>query len=83
MTDGWGGDPGHSGAKPQMHLKGGMAMPHTQAPMSGENSGPARGLPESTSGEIAGWNTTVIGSGMNGGDTGNGGSGLYKKPSDY
>lgn len=28
----WGGDPGHSGAKPQMHLQGGTGPVYMQAP---------------------------------------------------
>lgn len=76
MADGWGGDPGHSGAKPMAHLQGGMAEAHTQAPMMGENSGPARGDAGATTGDIAGWNTTSL----NPAHPTNGGSGLYKTP---
>ncbi len=83
MAEAWGGDPGHSGAKPMMSLKGGITGAHTQMPMESDNTGPGRGVAEATSGNIAGWNTTVIGSGMHGGDTPNRGTGLYDKPNDY
>lgn len=61
----WGGDPGHSGAKPMMHLQGGMASPHTQQPMTSENDMNRRGSNDSP---FKGWESTVIGSGMSGGD---------------
>lgn len=51
----WGGDPGHTGAKPMMSLQGGCSEVHTQEPMEGTNTGPARGMPEATSGNIDGW----------------------------
>lgn len=83
MAEGWGGDPGHSGAKPMMGLKGGMASAYMQAPMESDNTGPARGIPTATTGEIMGWDKSVIGSGMSGGDHLNPAHAINGKPSDY
>jgi hypothetical protein len=60
MSEGFAGDPFHEGgSQPMAHLKGGMEMPHTQAPMQGENSGDTGGNVETPG--IAGWNTTSLG----------------------
>lgn len=56
------GDPGHeAGSKPMMGLKGGSSGVHVQAPSLQEsNTGSAVGSPSDTSGDITGWNTTVL-----------------------
>jgi hypothetical protein len=61
MSDGFAGDPYHEGgSQPMAHLKGGMEMPHTQAPMQGSNDGKSQGGANDTTGNIAGWNSTSL-----------------------
>jgi hypothetical protein len=62
MSDtGFSGDPFHEGgSQPMAHLKGGMEMPNTQMPMSGENAGNSIGGANDTTGNIAGWNSTSL-----------------------
>jgi hypothetical protein len=74
MTDAWGGDPGHSGAKPMMHLQGSMGPVYTQTPMDSEamTGGRVSGTAEAPVAQS--WESTVIGSGMSGGDTPNRGT---------
>jgi hypothetical protein len=59
MSEGFAGDPFHESEKPMVHLKGGIEMPHTQAPMAGENSGDTGG--NTTTPEIRGWHSTSLG----------------------
>lgn len=74
MTDtGWGGDPGHSGAKPMMHLQGGMAAPNVQMPMMSEAMTGGRVSGDAKS-EGVDPTTSIIGTGMHGGDTPNRGT---------
>jgi len=56
------GDPGHEGgSKPMQGLKGGCSGVHTQQPdLQEANTGSAVGSPSDTSGDITGWNTTVL-----------------------
>jgi hypothetical protein len=56
------GDPGHeAGSQPARGLKGGCASVHTQAPSLQEaNTGSATGSPLDTSGDITGWDTSVL-----------------------
>lgn len=58
------GDPGHEGGNRPMHsLKGSCAGVNTQPVDQGfQNSGSAVGSPSDTSGDIAGWDSTVINS---------------------
>lgn len=66
MADTLAGDPFHEGSvHPMDSLKGGMSEVHTQAPMSGENSGSTDG--NTCTPMIAGWDTTTIGGGSGGG----------------
>jgi hypothetical protein len=61
---GFSGDPYHEGgSQPMASQKGGMEMPHTQAPMTGENAGKSQGNATDTTGNIAGWNSTSLLSG--------------------
>ncbi|MFF9268627.1 hypothetical protein [Streptomyces rochei] len=61
MSDGFAGDPFHEGgSQPMASQKGGMIGPNTQAPMTSENSGDTGG--NTTTPNIAGWNTTSLGS---------------------
>lgn len=72
------GDPGHEGGSKPMHgLKGTCSGVNTQAvdgPFT--NSGSATGSPSDTSGDITGWDNTVLH--VTGGAHGVGDSGLYK-----
>lgn len=70
MADSLTGDPYHESTKPMMHLQGDNGPVYTQQPMDSENVENPRGQNVS---EWPGWNTTVIGSGMHGGDTPNAG----------
>lgn len=74
---GFEGDPFHEGAsQPQASLKGGMAMPNTQDPMTSEVGATSRG--GNTDAPNSGtWDSTVLAPGH----PTNGGSGLYKTPS--
>lgn len=56
------GDPGHEGgSQPMRGLKGSCSGVHTQAPDGPfTNSGSAVGSPSDTSGNITGWDTTVL-----------------------
>lgn len=56
------GDPGHEGgSQPMRGLKGSCSGVHTQQPDGPfTNSGSAVGSPSDTSGDIAGWDSTVI-----------------------
>jgi hypothetical protein len=76
MTDGWGGDPGHSGAKPMMHLQGGMAAPHTQTPMTSEAMTGGRVGATDTAPIDTGWEAFLSSSG---GDTPNRGTDARNK----
>ena len=59
MSEGFAGDPYHEGgSQPMASQKGGMEMPNTQAPMSGENSGSTDG--NTVTPNVAGWNTTTL-----------------------
>jgi hypothetical protein len=69
MTDGWGGDPGHSGAKPMMHLQGGMAGAHTQMSMESEAATLSIGTDNAPVDTV--WNASTIAGGNRGGDTPN------------
>lgn len=61
MSDGFAGDPYHEGgSQPMASQKGGMEMPHTQAPMQGANSGNSMGGANDTTGNIAGWDSTSL-----------------------
>jgi hypothetical protein len=56
------GDPGHEGGNKHMHgLKGGCGFSNV-SPVRGPfaNTGSAVGNPSDTSGDIAGWDTTVL-----------------------
>lgn len=71
MATGFEGDPGHEGgSQPMRHLKGGMAAPYTQMPMMSEamTGGRVTGTAMSDGVDPT---TSIIGSGMNGGDTTN------------
>lgn len=69
------GDPGHEGgSQPMRGLKGGCSGVHTQPIDQGfQNSGSAVGNPDDTSGNITGWDNTVLAT--TGGSRGVGGSG--------
>lgn len=72
MAEGFAGDPGHEGgSQPMRHLKGGCSDVHTQAPMSGENSGNSIGGANDTTPEIAGWTGYLANSGGSRGVGGN------------
>jgi hypothetical protein len=62
MSDtGFSGDPYHEGgSQPMAGQKGGMEMPHTQMPMSGDNAGKSQGGANDTSGNITPWNSTSL-----------------------
>lgn len=61
MSDTLAGDPYHEGgSQPMASQKGGMEMPNTQAPMSGDNSGNSMGGANDTTGNIAGWVSTSL-----------------------
>lgn len=56
------GDPFHEGgSQPMDHLKGGMVGPNTQMPRESSNSGDTGG--NTTTPDIAGWNSTSLQSG--------------------
>lgn len=61
MSDGFAGDPFHESEKPMIHLKGGMEMPNTQAPMQGENSGNSMGGANDTAPNTGSWASTSLG----------------------
>lgn len=64
MTDGFPGDPGHEGGnQPMRSLKGTCSEVHTQAPMSGENSGNSMGGANDTTPGITGWTDFLASSG--------------------
>ena len=48
----------HSGAKPMESLQGGMEGPHTQQPMTSDNSGSTDG--NTVTPDIAGWASTSL-----------------------
>lgn len=56
------GDPGHEmGSKPMHGMKGSCAGVNTQAPsVQATNSGSAVGNPSDTSGNISGWDSSVL-----------------------
>lgn len=68
------GDPGHEmGSQPMASLKGTCSGVHTRTPDGPfTNSGSAVGSPSDTSGNIAGWDSTVLAN--TGGSRGVGGS---------
>lgn len=72
------GDPGHEmGMKPMHGLKGTCSGVHMQAPdLQEANTGSAVGNPSDTSGDIMGWNNSILAN--TGGSRGVRDSGLYK-----
>jgi hypothetical protein len=66
-----GSNEGHEGgSQPMMHLQGSIAEAHVQQPMESDNQMNDR--PQSDDMPAQGmWDTTVIGSGMSGGDNTN------------